>query len=249
VAAAFGAGVEAYEAGRPLEADARFREVVAAGAITPNVLFNLGNAAYRAGRPAEAVFAYEWALELAPADEDVRDNLDLARQRLVHDEVASGRSVAAERVVTFLRALPPAWTLVPALVAWTLGFVLLCVRLLRRAEGATPWALLLVLGATALGAAGAFGLAERHGPPRAVLQPAEVAVKSGPGPQYATLFEIHGGTVVRVVEERGDWRQVQIPGGPGGWVRAEALAVIGRPETLAPLPPASAPASPAPPGS
>ena len=42
---------------------------------SPNVLFNLGDACYRRGRDAEALAAFLWALQLAPGDEDCRENL------------------------------------------------------------------------------------------------------------------------------------------------------------------------------
>ncbi len=104
------------------------------------------------------------------------------------------------------------------------------------AEAATPWALALGLVALLLGATGFFTLSLRHGPPRAVLQASKVEVKSGPGAQYATLFEIHAGALVRVLDERGDWRRVQLVDGPGGWLAADTVAIFGRPETLPPLP-------------
>lgn len=235
--------LEHYEAGEHAAAEATFRRLLERGVATPNVLLGLGNAAYRQQRWAVAAYAYQWALELAPADEELRENLALVRERLVTTEVVSERSELAARFVTVLRAARPEWLLVPALALWTLGFALLAWRVLRRAEGATVWGVALVVGGLLVGAAGGWTLAQRRGAPSAVVHQGSVTAKSGPGRTYATLFTLHAGDRVRVEEERhddeeerGGWLRVRVPGGPAGWLPASALALFGRPDTLPPLP-------------
>jgi tetratricopeptide (TPR) repeat protein len=230
----FAAGVAAYEAGQASEAEAAFRGLVASGHAHPDVLFNLGNAAYRLGRWPEAVYAYEWALGLEPRDEETRENLALARAQLVADEIPSDLSPLAREAMELLLSVPLLLSATLVALAWTAAWLLAALRVLTGRSGLAWPAAVLLLAGLLISAHVALVLREKAGIERGVLQRAEVQVKSGPGEDYATLFQLHAGTVVRVDGERAGWRRVRLPHGPSGWVDGPAVAVIGRIDTLAP---------------
>jgi SH3-like domain-containing protein len=55
----------------------------------------------------------------------------------------------------------------------------------------------------------------------------EINVISGPDDQYVTEFTLHSGAEVELVETRGNWARLQLPGGQlQGWVPAESIIGI-----------------------
>jgi hypothetical protein len=230
--AAFEQGVQAYEQGRHAEAAAAFRGLLERGHHDPDVLFNFGDAAYRQGRPAVAAWAFEWARRLDPTDEEVRDNLEMARAQLVVDELPSGLNPAAAAALDALRLVPLALLAVAFGVCWLAGWLLAAWRVLRGATWATgaAFGLLLLAGVLALPLWVRAG--QVAGPPEGLIVRPEVTVRSGPGDGYAALFELHAGTLLQELENRQGWMRVRVPHGPGGWVPDDTLAVFGRPETL-----------------
>jgi tetratricopeptide (TPR) repeat protein len=226
------AGVAAYEKGLFAEASAIFLALVRDGHAEPTILLGLGNAAYRRGRFVEAVHAYEWALLLAPADDDVAANLKLARAHLVVDQVATDETAAAAKFREMLRRIPSLWTAIAFVTLWMIGWLVLALRQRGRLVGLAWLAVAAILLSVPPGAHVWYRVRDARGAPRGILQTVEVEVRSGPGESYATLFTLHAGTVVETLEERAGWQRITIPHGPGGWVPSKDLAIFGKPETL-----------------
>ena len=86
-------------------------------------------------------------------------------------------------------------------------------------------AVVLVVGALALGSA----LAAEPNRAEGVIVAETVDVSSGPGVQYIAEFTLHGGAEVSLVETRGSWVRLALPGGElEGWVPANAVEAVGR---------------------
>lgn len=51
-------------------------------------------------------------------------------------------------------------------------------------------------------------------------------VRSGPGTQFNIMTEVHRGDVVEVIDERGDWRRIDLEGNDDGWVHEAYLRRI-----------------------
>ena len=223
-----------YEAKDFAAAKGAFAALLQEDGPHPDVLLGFGNSAYRLGDYVGATYAYEWGLRLAPGDPSLRQNLTVARTHLVSDVFPSAQSETALRAQEALARIPGRLTLLAALVLWTLGFLLLAARQRGFLEGWT-WlgVALLLLSLPGFGHA-AWQRQRLAGRTEGILQSTEVAVRSGPGPEYQQLFELHAGTVVRVLDERSGWRRVALPNAAEGWVEADDLAVFGQVETLSP---------------
>ena len=60
----------------------------------------------------------------------------------------------------------------------------------------------------------------------AIVISAKADAKTGPGPEYSTIFEIHEGANVRIQREKLDWVEIKLPNKVIGWVRPQDVAVI-----------------------
>jgi SH3-like domain-containing protein len=67
--------------------------------------------------------------------------------------------------------------------------------------------------------------------PDAVVVANDVAVYKGPASTYQKQFEqpLQAGVELRVREERGDWRRIELSDGSAGWVQRSAIELVPRP--------------------
>jgi hypothetical protein len=233
---AFRRGVAARS--RPAEARPAFAEAADAyealhrrGACNPDLYRNEAHAALLAGRLPLAVLAYRRGLRLDPQDGPLRNGLEQAR-----DEVAYPPGAARPPAEAWPAWLPwpsPGALLALALVAYALAWAAAARWLVvRRGRPAA-------LAAAALGVAVLLGgwWAQRQANrawkaqhPLVVVAADGAALRTGNGPSYPrheALPALARGMEARQLFARGDWLQVELPGGAVGWVRRADVLVDG----------------------
>ncbi|MCX7818208.1 MAG: tetratricopeptide repeat protein [Kiritimatiellae bacterium] len=210
----------AYDGGRYAEAAAIWERALREGADDAALWFNVGNARFRLGRLGAAVAAFRRAWRLAPRDPQILGNLRLAMEaggaspprRRWYEEMLERLSVDEARWLG-----QAGW--------WALWGLLTAARAVG-ASAAAPWlrrAAVVAACAAALG-----GAAVWHG---RRLDAEHVVVAAGRSAQFAPLdtarahFTLPLGSVVEVVEVRGEWRRIRLDG-RDGWVRADALLPV-----------------------
>ena len=217
------AGVEAYSAGDWDQAATDWSDVAATGLQSKELYFNLGNAWYKSGQVAKAILFYERALRLDPSDADVRYNLDFARNLTQDriDEVPEFILKTWIRKVNYLLS-SNAWAgLSLFLLALALGLGLLF--LLGPTTGARRAGFFTGIAALLLALA-AWGFArsqkadaERHD--AAIVMRPVTSVTSSPSSDAAkSLFILHEGTKVKVLDEVSGFTDVELADGRRGWI-------------------------------
>jgi hypothetical protein len=190
-------------------------------AVSMPELFNQANAAQRAGRLGPAILGYERALQLAPRDPAVAQNLRIARekagvsapvvsawQRPAHALGLDGLAVLASIALGLFGLLAMGMMLIPAGLR---GFA----RGLRAAMGAT---------ALLAGSAVALRWSELD---RAVIQATRATAHIAPAEAAAAAFELKAGELVTARREHGDFILVSTPDRRSGWVaRAEVERIL-----------------------
>ncbi|HSH05683.1 MAG TPA: tetratricopeptide repeat protein [Anaerolineae bacterium] len=219
-----------YENGRYAEAAQLYEQLVRAGFEEGALYYNLGNAYFQQGELGRAILNYKRAMLLTPRDRDVRANLALARGQRI-DRYDEGEGTLLELWSGWTRR----WMTVNEMAGlvlglWCLVMVMVMVygRLGTEARGWGRW-LLLVVVVVWLGGVMSLGnrvyLAEAR--PAGVVVTGEVAVLSGPGEQYGVAFELHSGAEVAVLEGRGSWVRLALPGDElQGWVPESMVGMV-----------------------
>jgi len=202
-----------------------YRAILDAGWEGSALDLNLGNALARAGARGQAMASWLRALRLDPSDADARASLELARaqnaDRLAGEVDPPLHERLAERTgdLTAVLLFGAAWAAFWALL-WLRSRATPSRRRLA-ATGATL-AALLALPAGALLA----WKAEDRRTPSAVVVSAAAPVREGPARTLKPAFELHEGTVVRVLEARGDLARVRLANRLEGWVASADLEVL-----------------------
>ncbi len=214
-------GSALYEAADFDAAAAVWESLTREGLEDSRLRYNLGNARFQQGEVGRAILNYRRALRLAPRDDELKDNLALARSRRADGKAAQFGDGFLPAQWQRLRSLLSTGelALIGLILLWA-GTLLLLLGILRL----RPWprlrwpliilALLLPLVSIAAWTAEWQDWSGRE----AVLLAPAVSVSSGPGGDFITLFEIHEGAELRIKEERGAWVRVSLGDELEGWI-------------------------------
>lgn len=219
-AATFEEANQLYDQGKYEQAKAAYESLVASGAPTANVFFNLANTEFRLGALGRAAWHYERALSLDPAHPEARTNLALLRQQ-------SAARVLPEPIVE--RALLPwtqrTYTILASLSAWTLVFALYAIFATRRHESFALWSVASLAVALAAYSAVALWSGARRRSVAIVLE-REAVARVAPADRAQMVEPLPAGSSVRVLSERGAWTYCELPGQGRGWLPRQVLAPI-----------------------
>lgn len=222
----FEQGNEAYNAGDYPKAIDAYEQLTAESVVSPAVFFNLGNAYYRSGQRGAAVANYERALQLDPASQEARENLDKC-VRETKQQLARPLPPDWERSLLFWHYnLPPGVTRATAFALWFSFWGLLAVLQFRRIRAVRHAA--MAAGLLAL----VFGLSawsKAHGNLYAAAIDEQVPVHYGTSDDETVRFHLYAGDRVLVDRREKGWARVMTADGERGWVKADALALVGPP--------------------
>ena len=217
---------ENYEA-----ALAAFTSIEEAGYVSPDLYYNMGNCCYKLGhRLGLSILYYEKALKLDPSYEDAAVNLEIAREGTLDRIEAVPEFILLTWFKAFRDTLSSdAWAWIALTLLLTVAVMVLLFRFGRSiALRKTAFAIAVVAVVfMAISAAFAFNLrsaVENSG--EAVVTVPVSSVKSSPGSTDQSLFILHEGTKVSVVDSLGDWYRIELSDGRQGWMEGNDVEII-----------------------
>ena len=218
-----------YEDGLYEQAARSYQQLVDKGYGDPALYYNLGNAYFKDGDLGRAILNYRRAERLAPRDDDVRANLDFARGQTL-DVLESGEAPFVRLVTAPLSRFTTGEIGAVALASWLLfsaALLLVIAGPRRRLAWARPAAVMAAVLLVLAGGALAGRLYVDSASREAVIIAGEVDVVSGPGSRYTPEFTLHAGAETDLVERRGAWARIALPGGTlQGWVPAASVEEV-----------------------
>ena len=219
-----------YSEGSYDEAISSYEEILKTGNSSAALYYNLGNAYYKTNEVTKAILNYERALLLAPGDEDIKYNLDIANQ-LVADKINSLPEFFLTKWFKQLRTglSPDKWAFLSiisfALTAiFALIFFFAGTRFIRKLSLAGAFFFFLI-STTSL----TFGriqhkqLSERK---TAIIFSPSVTAKSSPDQGGTDLFVLHEGVKVWITDQLNDWLEIQLADGNKAWIPENSLERI-----------------------
>ena len=224
------AGNEAFAAEQWQNALNYYQMIEGENLESADLYYNIGNTYFKMGDNAHAILYYERALKLDPTHADARHNLDIATQ-LTLDRVDA---VPDFILVSWFRGIRQglsadtwAWlTLALLLVAG----ILLTLFLRSGSRGLRKVSFIVACVVVALAIATfVFSLLQRKAVTRqdsAIITAPVCSVKSSPADGGKTVFVLHEGTKVRLLDSVGDWTKLEIPDGRQGWASTSTIEVI-----------------------
>lgn len=223
--------VQAYADSKWEEAAQSWMSIASLGLESPELYCNIGNAYFKADNNAKAILWYERALKLDPSFESAVHNLEIASS-LCQDDIDS---IPEFFVKTWLRKM--SYTMNSNAWAWVfiaffaLSLAMLVTFLLSHGRILKPCAFFASIAAVALAfAALAFSLQQRAvnlNADSAVVMYPVAAVKSSPSADSSKdLFVLHSGTRLRILDNVGDWTNIELSDGRQGWIQSKLIEII-----------------------
>lgn len=220
----------AYNNGDYASALKQYEAIQAEGLHSAALYYNMANAYFKMDELAEAILYYNRALRLAPADEDIRHNLEYAEQ-MTRDSI---EEIPEFILTTWVRAVrgalsSTAWcilSLVLLVVSLSMMLVyLLAQRLSLRKTGfyvMVVAGVLFILTTIFAWSEGRMDVEHRE----AVIMNSAVSIKSSPDRAATELFVLHEGTKVVIGETISGWAEVRIADGRKGWIEESRIERI-----------------------
>lgn len=221
---------EAYAVGDFDGAIREYQSLEKAGAVSSSLFYNLGNAFYRKGSVGKAILYYERALKLDPADKDIRNNLDMARLQTLDKIDSVPQFILVEWVKNLRNKLSSnAWAIVSLiLLALSVALLLLC-KFGRTTSSRKLYFIIamILLLFTIFSFLFSLSLARQAtGNDTAVVVENIGSVKSSPAAGGNSIFVLHEGTKVKILESVEQWSRIEIQDGRQGWIKTSDIEVI-----------------------
>jgi tetratricopeptide (TPR) repeat protein len=218
-----GMGNNYYAKGQYKEAAASYQKLVNEGYQSAEVYYNLGNAYYKLGNIASAILYYEKARLLSPGDDDINFNIRLANSKIT-DKVDEAPEFFISKwwnefILSFsVNALGIASILFVLLGSAALILYFFAFSVSRKKASFYTSILLFILGAAAI----VIAFSQTHyfdNHKQAIIFTSTVNIKSGPNDKLATLFVLHEGTKVNVLDANNGWVKFKLGNGNEGWIK------------------------------
>ena len=213
-----------YESNNYQQAADSYESLRKRGLNNGHLFYNLGNTYIRLGRIGPAILNYIRAQKLIPRDENLQANLNFAIQQTLDkitpsppDKLATiffwVNDLSLNENVNFAFAINLAFWLI--LTAW----FYFRTNFLRLARNSISF--LLLLAFIAIG----VKLNLEYNSKTGVVLAKTVSVKSGLDASNITLFELHEGALVNIIDQRQGWIEVQLDSRQKGWIPKDSLGV------------------------
>ena len=221
---------ELYNKGSYIEAINNYKEIIKNDFHSAELYYNLGNAYYRLDSIASSVYYYEKALQLNPNDREIIDNLALVNKTLV-DEIDPITTPLIESILKSLSnifyfetwghiSIFFSFLIVALFLSYyfasssrikRLTFVLLCVSSI------------LMLASLINGNKGYDNYVNNE---YAIIYSYETDLKTEPNFRSETLFMLHEGTKVQVIENYNNWIKVRLVNGQIGYIQLIDVKIL-----------------------
>ncbi len=208
------------------KAEALYTKALSTGIKNGNLYYNLANSCFKQKKYGKARLYYEKALKLMPQDKEVRENLKtllLILDDKVNEEDGSFLSQLFQNVLNI--ASVSTWVYCVDVFYLILCGVFIYSFLLKhkKPKGVILWGSVICFGLSGILLGGKI---INEWDTQAIVMQKELEVKSAPQQSYPTIFKIHKGAKVLLVEKRKDWVFIKLGNKLRGWIPVNSIESI-----------------------
>ncbi len=207
-----------------------YEQVLLTGYEAAQLYFNLGNAYYKNGQIPSAILNYERASLLAPLDEDIAFNLELANTHVVDQLDAIPEFFLSKWIGQLISLYTTDSWAYGSLIAFVVFLALLLIFmyaqisiLKRLAFYGAIFSILISIFSLYASSEQKSRIADSHS---AIVFSPSITVKSSPDNSGTDLFLLHEGTKVSLKDSVGNWMNIELSDGNEGWIEKKHLEII-----------------------
>jgi tetratricopeptide (TPR) repeat protein len=230
VRALFDKGNQLYAKAHYKEAVTAYQQVINSGYQSAGVYFNMGNAFYKTDDIPSAIWYYEKAHKLLPGDEDINFNIRFANLKTA-DRIDEAPEFFLTKwwhnfILMFSLSALSALSITFILIGFLLliGYLFTGSVVLKKASFYTSIGLFVLGLITILMGNRQAAYFDNH--KQAIIFSGSVTVKSTPATAAKTLFLLHAGTKVNVLETNAGHVKIKLANGSEGWISSADVKEI-----------------------
>ena len=207
-----------------------YKEIEELGFVSDALLYNIGNCYFKTNRIANSILYYEKALKLNPSGRDILYNLALAKEYTA-DRI---EEVPEFILKTWIRDVNYTFSSdIWAFLSIALLFIALILLLVFRygpSLGVRKFSFFLSMFSIFIGVIFTlFAWNQRNAYNKeesAIVMMPVSPVRNSPDGSGSTLFILHEGTKLNLIESLGNWVRIELADGRQGWIFGDDIEII-----------------------
>lgn len=221
---------EAYNKGDYKAAVELYKKIEETGNVSANLYYNIGNCYYKLQQVAPSIYNYEKALALQPNDNDILNNYQFAQNMRI-DKIEVLPEGFLSRTYKYLTTLFSMDTWAWMAVIFIFLFVICFIFFYRAADslqrklffgGWTLSAFLALFSFIFAFQTESYKNNNTYG----IVFSNEVNIQSEPNLRSETLFKLHEGAKVQIIDNIEEWNKIKLSDGKIGWMPIKELKKI-----------------------
>lgn len=204
-----------------------YESVLASGQESAELYFNLGNSYFKLHQVAPSIYNFEKALLLNPESTEAKINLDYAKKLRIDDIKELPKVGFSKLIQDFTSSYSyDTWAWISVSLAF--GFLLFFIgyffsdkAIIKRTFFTGMFILLVAIFVTILAAFLEKRFSEKNRP--AIVFAEITLLKNEPKISGKTLFTIHEGSKVYVLEVKENWKKVELTDETVGWIESSSI--------------------------
>jgi len=192
------------------------------------IYYNIGNAYFKLDNVPKALLYFEKAKKIEPNNADIIYNIELANTRIA-DKIESVPEFFLRTLYVDIRnSLNEAqWTTVNiGLLLVFLTFVIMFFTMNNKRQLWLSMAVVFLILTFICGLIGYKSYKEKVNHNTAIVFTPTIDIKSAPDTKSSTIFILHQGTKVELLEKSSKWQKIRIASGSEGWLELDNLEKI-----------------------
>lgn len=198
--------------------------------VSSELYYNLGNCYYKLNNVAETIYYYEKALKLNPLNEDARNNLVFAKRLTIDSIKELPKSILQKINKNYFQKLSyNQWALITIVFSFLTAILFLLFyfsfrsSLKRTYFIASVFSFLFFISALTI-TYNQFIFTKNE--VFAIIFSEKTEIRNEPSISSESIFTLHEGTKVRVLDAVGNWRKIKLVDGKVGWIPLKELKLL-----------------------
>ena len=198
--------------------------------VSDDLYYNMANAYYKLNEVGPAIYYYEKTLKLNPNNTDARYNLAFANRMTIDNIAVLPQTFLQKFEQNNIRTFHyDTWALI-AIISVLLSVLVFLLYYFSFSTGRKRFyfittIVLLILTLSSFGLAySGYNYAQHNKP--AIIFTLRAPVKDAPTPNSNTVFELHEGTKVNILEQVDTWQKIKLADGKIGWIDQSNLKAL-----------------------
>ncbi|MDC9723664.1 MAG: tetratricopeptide repeat protein [Urechidicola sp.] len=194
------------------------------------LFFNLGNAYYKLNKVAPAIYYFEKSLKLNPSNADTKTNLEFANRMTIDAIEELPKTIFQDFSEAIIYKLQyETWAKMAVAFSFSGAIIFLLYHFSYSSRKKLLYFNVSILGGFLFVVSLAFAFKAydyQVNRTEAIIFKQTTEIKNAPTLNSGTVFKLHEGTKVEILDEIDDWKKIKLADGKIGWLIADYMKEI-----------------------